>query len=166
MVCLFCSSCVGPKVKKNWLPLSSLPELAMATKPRRQNLSLIKIMHISLKLNSEQNKINEYRDNTLNGTHLWMGFRKCFHRRDPFRSGHRLEQWTLRKKKKRLESQNLGLVRAFWYENYVSKYSTFNESVKFRLGIIVFHAELDKVPASFGGFARPELNLDVANRRL
>ena len=46
------------------------------------------------------------------------------------------------------------------------KYYTFNESVKFRLGIIVFHAELDKVPASFGGFARPELNLDVANRCL
>ena len=64
------------------------------------------------------------------------------------------------------ESQNLGLVRAFKHENYVSKYSTFNESVKFRLGIIVLHAELDKVPASFGGFARPELNLDVANRRL
>ena len=55
---------------------------------------------------------------------------------------------------------------AFKYENYVRQYYTFNESVKFRLGIIVFHAELDKVPASFGGFARPELNLDVANRRL
>ena len=40
-VCLFCNSWVGPMVKKNWLELSSFPALAMATRPRLINLSLV-----------------------------------------------------------------------------------------------------------------------------
>ena len=35
IVCLPWSSCVGPRVKKNWLELSSLPAFAIATRPRR-----------------------------------------------------------------------------------------------------------------------------------
>ena len=35
MVCLLCKLGAGPKVKKNWLPLSWGPALAMHTSPRR-----------------------------------------------------------------------------------------------------------------------------------
>ena len=40
IVCLFCSSCVAPSVKKNWDSLSLFPELAVATNPLRTNLNL------------------------------------------------------------------------------------------------------------------------------
>lgn len=38
MVCFLLSSSALPRVKKNWLPLSLEPPLAMATRPRRVNL--------------------------------------------------------------------------------------------------------------------------------
>ena len=38
-VCLLLSSSALPRVKKNWLPLSLGPPLAIATRPRRMNLS-------------------------------------------------------------------------------------------------------------------------------
>jgi len=41
IVCFLFKSLQGPKVKKNWLPLSFGPAFAMATKPRRTKRSLV-----------------------------------------------------------------------------------------------------------------------------